>query len=307
MDRFIRLLTVAIVTSGLQFNAAAHNHTGEGETQITVTKLGTGLHEIRTDRSGNTVIMHGADGLVIVDTPMVHLAKEVKGAIRDIAGTSEATLIISTHMHRDHVASNGAFRGDATMIVAHPNVRRYLEAPKAIRLLGRTAPQYDESVFPSIGIGDSSVIFMNGETITIRHAPNAHTNGDIFLHFRNANVIHAGDLLYSGRFPFIDIDNGGTVSGFIAGMQYLLTYADENTKIVAGHGPISTKSDVEESITMLSEAYRLVEDLVEADKTLVEIKEIGPLSKFAEKWDWAFIDSERMTDIMYYDLTGSLD
>ena len=273
---------------------------------VQVTDLGHGIYELRTDQSGNVAVLIGEDGVLMIDTQMEHLVEAIDESLRELSGGRGVELILNTHLHRDHVRGNAYYAERGAQIMAHPNVRKYLEQPRAIVALGREAPGIGKEYLPAINLVEGSSITMNGQTGRLYHTPEAHTDGDLFIHFEEANIIHAGDLLESGRFPFIDIDNGGTVAGYIAGMEKILEVADEETVIIAGHGPNSTEKEVKASIAMLKETYSIVADLVEQDLTLDEILNINPLSDYSDAWDWEFIDTRRMTTILYYDLTGKL-
>jgi len=148
---------------------------------------------------------------------------------------------------------------------------------------------------------------MNGQSIALYHTPNAHTNSDLFVVFKEANVIHGGDLIFNRRFPFIDIDNGGSVAGYIAGIKKVIEVANKDTKIISGHGPIAALGDLEASIVMLSETHKLINALVDQGLSLEAIKVLNPLDSYTEKWNWAFITTERMVTTHYYDITGLLE
>ena len=262
--------------------AIAHDH---GATSIVqVTDLGHGVYELRTDQSGNVAILIGEDGVLMVDTQMEHLVEAIDDSLMELSGGRGVDLILNTHLHRDHVRGNAYYARRGAQIMAHPNVRKYLEQPRAIVALGRDAPSIGKDYLPAINLVEGSSITMNGQTGRLYHTPAAHTDGDLFIHFEEANIIHAGDLLESGRFPFVDIDNGGTVAGYIAGMEKILEVADEDTVIIAGHGPTSTEKEVEASIAMLEETYSIVGDLVEQDLTLDEILNINPLSNYSDAY-----------------------
>lgn len=306
MKQTYRKLLVLLACLSLVVPAFAHNHDTKKEVTVKVTGLGLGLYELRTDQSGNTLISHGPDGTLIVDTQMEHLVPALQKSIEELTSRPTVDMILNTHLHRDHVRGNAALRRTGVPVIAHPNVHKYMSETRAIKALGRGAPEFDSAYLPNIGVANGSALFVNGHTVRIYHTPAAHTDGDIFVHFEEANVIHTGDLLFADRYPLIDIDNGGTVEGYIAGMKAILEVADKDTAIVAGHGPLSSRETVEASVQMVSEAYALVKKLVEEGLSLEQLKKRAPLSKFSEKWDWAFINTDRMTLILYYDLTGKL-
>lgn len=189
--------------------AIAHNHDQNKGFDIKVTDLGNSIFELRTDRSGNVAVLIGEDGVFMVDTQMDHLAKLIDGAQKKLSGNRDVSLILNTHFHRDHFRGNAYFKKRGAIIMAHPNVRRYMENPIALRALERTAPVFTPEYYPTIGLTEGSSIKMNNQSIALYHTPNAHTNSDLFVVFKEANVVHAGDLVFNRRFPFIDIDNGG--------------------------------------------------------------------------------------------------
>jgi glyoxylase-like metal-dependent hydrolase (beta-lactamase superfamily II) len=274
---------------------------------IKVTDLGDGLFQLRTDRSGNVGVLVGSDGVFMIDTQMEHLVKKIDSTQKELSGHRDVELVLNTHLHRDHVRGNAYFADKGAQIMAHPNVRKYLESSRAIVALKREAPEVKPAYLPSIGVSTGTTVSMNGQTGYIYHTPNAHTDGDIFIHFKEANVIHAGDLLFSGRFPFIDIDNGGSVAGYIAGMEKILEIADQNTRIIAGHGPISSEIHLEDNIKMLNETHEIIKAHVDKGMSLKEIKQLNPLKDFTATWEWAFITTDLMVQTHYYELTGRLE
>ena len=287
--------------------ADAHNHDNDKGFDIKVTDLGNSIFELRTDRSGNVAVLIGEDGVFMVDTQMEHLAELIDGAQKKLSNNRDVNLILNTHFHRDHVRGNVYFKKRGAKIMAHPNVRRYIENPKALKALGREAPTFTPQYSPTIDFIKDTSIKMNGQNIELYHPPNAHTNSDIFVVFKEANVIHGGDLVATRRFPFIDIDNGGSVSGFIKALRSIIEVANTDTKIIAGHGPIATLDDLEASIAMLVETQNIIKKLIEQGLSLEAIKALNPLHSYAEKWNWAFITTDKMVTIHYYDITGLLD
>jgi glyoxylase-like metal-dependent hydrolase (beta-lactamase superfamily II) len=285
----------------------AHGHDKEKGFEIKVTDLGKGIYELRTDRSGNVAVSIGEDGVFMVDTQMEHLVELIDRTQKKLSNNRDVSLILNTHFHRDHLRGNAYFKEKGSIIMAHPNVRRYLENPIALKALGRQAPTFTMKYYPTIDVTEDTSIKMNGQSIELYYTPHAHTNSDLFVYFREANVIHGGDLIFSRRFPFIDIDNGGSVAGYISGIKKIIALANEQTKIIAGHGPIATLDDLRASITMLNETHNLIKDLVEKGLALDAIKALKPLNSYTNKWSWAFINTDLMVTIHYYDITGSLE
>jgi len=287
--------------------ANAHNHDKHKGFDIKVTDLDNGIFELRTDRSGNVAVLIGEDGVFMVDTKMEHLVELIDNAQKKISGNRDVNLILNTHFHRDHVRGNAYFKERGAIIMAHPNVRRYLKSPQEIKALGRNPPSFTPQYYPTIDVTEDTSFKMNGQSIELYHALNAHTNSDLFVLFKEGNIIHGGDLIFNRRFPFIDIDNGGSVAGYIAGIRKIIEVANEETKIISGHGPIATLSDLKASVIMLRETHKLIKDLVDQGLSLESIKMLNPLNRYTKKWNWEFITTERMVTTHYYDITGLLE
>lgn len=307
MKRNLTIIIQLIAMSCWCSFASAHNHDKDTGFGIKVSDLGNGLFELRTDRSGNVAVLVGEDGVFMIDTQMEHLVEIIDGAQKELSKDRNVNLVLNTHFHRDHIRGNAYFEQRGAIIMAHPNVRRYLERPQALKMLGRSVPSFTPQYYPTIDVTDDTLIKMNGQSIELYHTPNAHTNSDLFVVFKEANVIHGGDLVFNGRFPFIDIDNGGSVAGYIAGIKKIIEVANEDTKIVAGHGPTAKLTDLKASVMMLHETRNIIKTLIKQGLSLEAIKVLNPLNEYTKKWDWKFISTERMVTTHYYDITGMLE
>ena len=155
---------------------------------------------------------------------------------------------------------------------------------------------------PVMTFSDAVTFHVNGHEAFIFHIEAAHTDGDAVIHYRNVNVIQAGDIMFNHLFPFIDLDNGGTVDGYIAGQQRILMMADDETIIIPGHGPLATKADLERDLDVLIDCKARVKALVDQGKSESEVHAANPLAVYHEGWNWDFITTERMTQTLYRDL-----
>jgi glyoxylase-like metal-dependent hydrolase (beta-lactamase superfamily II) len=156
---------------------------------------------------------------------------------------------------------------------------------------------------PVVTFSDSVTIHLNGRQAFVFHVEHAHTDGDAVIHFRDDNVIHAGDVLFNGMFPFIDLDAGGSVEGYIAAQKRILALADEQTKIIPGHGPLASRKDLQTAVDMLQGAHDRVRRLVDAGQSEEAILAANPLKDYHDDWNWGFITTERMTRTLYRGLT----
>lgn len=238
---------------------------------------------------GNMGLMVGEDYIVMIDDGLAPLAPKLLAHVKETAGRP-VNFMINTHVHGDHVGGNAHFAADGTVVFAHDNIRK--------RLLSDSAPAGGEAGLPVVTFADGVTFHLNGVEARVVHMPRAHTDGDAFIHIPQLNIIYAGDLQFRGLFPFIDLDNGGTVEGFMAAQEALLAIADDQTRLIPGHGELSDKQGLESDLEMLRSANGLVSRLVDAGKTDEEIIAINPLAGFEDDFNWRFITTERMTQTL---------
>jgi glyoxylase-like metal-dependent hydrolase (beta-lactamase superfamily II) len=274
------------------------------EITVETVDLGAGVYMLSTGRGGNVGVSVGDDGVFMIDTQFAALAPLLDAAQRAVSGDRSVDLVLNTHLHGDHVLGNAYFAQAGAVIMAHESVRPALENPVTAQLSGATPDPLSGAYLPVINLQGDETLTLNGETLRLHHEPAAHTGGDIWVHFVEADIIHAGDLLFSGWFPYIDLDNGGSVEGYIAGMQAIADTAGPETQVIAGHGPMSTKADLEASIAMLTQARARVAALVADGHDYEGVLAAEPLADFHDDWNWAFITTERMVWTLYRDITG---
>jgi len=240
---------------------------------------------------GNLGLIVGDDGVVLIDDGLQGIAATTVAAVEDLID-EPISFLINTHAHGDHTGANADFHIRGATVVAQDNVRATLAADRAFPAAG----------LPELTFSEALTFHLNGRRAYLFHIPKAHTSGDAAIYFPDDNVIHTGDLLFNRIFPFIDLDSGGSVDGFIAGQKKLLDMADDETRIIPGHGPLATRADLQVALDMLTDARSRVRALVDAGKSLDEIKAENPLSIY-DDWSWAFVTTEGMTETLYRSLT----
>ena len=243
---------------------------------------------------GNVGLLVGDEYVVLIDDAMVPTAPALLEAAKELAGRP-IDFVINTHLHGDHVGGNELVAKEGAIIVAHDNIRK--------RMQGNPELDTGPGALPVLTFSDAVTFHVNGNEAFVFHIEKAHTDGDAAIQFRNVNVIFAGDVMFNGLFPFIDLDNGGSVDGYIAGQQQLLTMADDVTKIVPGHGPVANKADLRRNLDVLVAAQALVKPLVEKGMSADDIVATNPLKPY-ESYSWAFITTERMTRTLVRSLTS---
>lgn len=243
---------------------------------------------------GATGLMVGDEYVILIDDSFAPLGPALLEKIDELAGRP-ADFIINTHAHGDHTGSNQFQAEQGSIIVAHDNLRQRMEGdPKQ-----NTGP----GALPIITFSDEITFHVNGIEAFVFHIASAHTDGDAAILFREPNVIAPGDLLFRGMFPFIDLDSGGNVAGYKAGMKKLIDMADEETKFLSGHGPVATRADVQQDLDMLVDAEARVKALVDKGMSEEEIVAANPLAVYHDDYNWGFITTERMTRTLIRSLT----
>ncbi|MEL7480912.1 MAG: MBL fold metallo-hydrolase, partial [Pseudomonadota bacterium] len=252
-------------------------------------------------RRGNIGVLTGDDGVFVIDSQFANTAPKNLSKINEISG-SAPTYLVNTHWHGDHTGGNANF---GATIIAHENVRVRLSTDQRTVLLGneRTTPAAAPAARPVITFNETLSLHLNGQTISIFHAPAAHTDGDAIVHFKDANVIQLGDVFSPGRFPFIDISSGGSLDGTIAALTTVLDLCNGETVVIPGRGPLSNISDIQASRDMLVDVreiiLRAIADGMSADEAVTE----NLLADLEADWGGGVISAEIFTRLIYDDLS----
>ncbi|MFT5450950.1 MAG: cyclase [Enterobacterales bacterium] len=249
---------------------------------------------------GNIGLSIGEDGVVMIDDSMPPMLDIMKTAIATLTD-KPVDFLINTHVHGDHIGNNAAIGKTGTWIVAHENLRTHLLENGVSTNKGNVPAPKD--ALPMITFSESMAFHLNGYDAHIFHVKRAHTNGDIVIFYKDPNIMHMGDVMFNGLFPYIDISKGGSVDGYIAAQQQALKLINHKTKIIPGHGPLAYKADLERSNAMIIDARNLIDNLIKAGKSEAQVVELNPLAKYHDAWNWGFITTEKMTRQVYKSLT----
>ena len=264
--------TCAVIGVGAQQNFDA--------VQIKSTQVAPGIWMLE-GAGGNIGVSVGEDGILLIDDQYAPLGEKIVAAVRKISDRP-IRYLVNTHWHGDHTGGNENFGKMGVQIVAHDNVRTRLLTGQAT-LLGKNPPQ-PKVALPVITFDNTVTYHINGETMTVYKVPPAHTDGDAFVRFRNANVVHTGDVFAGYRYPYVDTINGGSIAGIVKAMDDLIPTLDDNSKVIPGHGPLSSKKDVIAYRNMIATVGARIEALVKQGKTLAEVKAAKPTKDFDELW-----------------------
>jgi glyoxylase-like metal-dependent hydrolase (beta-lactamase superfamily II) len=292
--------TKALIMIAVAARAAAAQQ-GMDTVRIQVQPLASGVYML-IGSGGNIGVSVGDDGPFIIDDQFAPLAPKIKAAI---AGISNKPLrfVFNTHWHGDHTGGNEPMAGDGAIIVAHDNVRRRMGVDQFNKTFNQTTKASPRGALPVVTFADAVTFHLNGDSILAMHVAPAHTDGDAIVVFKKANVIHAGDTFMNGFYPFIDLDSGGSIDGVIAAADKILSMSDANTKIIPGHGPLASASDLREYRRMLVGCRDAVKKLVAAGRTLDQVKAAKPTADFDGKWGGGFMKPDQWVTQLYRGLS----
>jgi glyoxylase-like metal-dependent hydrolase (beta-lactamase superfamily II) len=284
---------VAMSLAALAAGAQAHDFVTEAErvaaidvdnVEVRSEPLGPGLY-VLFGLGGNVVVSIGDQGVLMVDSQYAPMVPLLKGAISELGG-GEIDFTINTHWHYDHVGGNPFLGREGTWFVSHQNSRRMLAGEHVIDTATATPlvqSAYPDAAMPVITYKDEMQLHFNGDTLDLLHFGPAHTTGDTAVIFRDANVVHMGDVLNAG-YPFIDAGNGGGIDGMILFCEKVLAHLDEDSRIVPGHGAVLGYDDMVAYIAMLETIRNRISDMIDAGKTLDEVIAATPTAEFDDRY-----------------------
>ena len=289
-----------LIVSLLFAVTAAAQQTDYSKVEVKATKVAGNVYMLQ-GAGGNIGVSVGDDGLLIVDDQFAPLADKIRAALKGIAD-KKLHFILNTHWHGDHTGGNVVFGPEAT-IIAHDNVRKRLATEQKSTVFNSTTPPSPKEALPVITFDQTLTVHFNGEDIRAIHYPKGHTDGDSVIFFSASNVVHLGDDFFAGRFPFVDLESGGSVEGLTKNIGEIITKIPNDAKLIPGHGPISTLDDLKDYHRMLQQTTEIVRGKISAGKTLDQIKSEGLPAEFAP-WGAGFIKTDRWVETIYKSLTA---
>lgn len=259
---------------------------------------------------GAVVVLNGPDGKFVVDTFVAPAWPRLKEAL-DGLGDAPVKCVIDTHWHFDHTDNNAPLHAAGATVIAHENTKTRMSEPHDLPVLYRgpdgalAGLHFDPSpaeALPQQTFTDGYKLQANGETLVLQHVAPAHTDTDIYVLFEKTNVIQMGDLFFNRMYPYIDPGTGGKITGMIDAVDKILSLADNDTRIVAGHGPLGNKADLTKFQDMLVTSRDRVERLKSAGKSAEEAVVEKPFADLDPAWGNGIINSEQWVQIVYLTL-----
>jgi glyoxylase-like metal-dependent hydrolase (beta-lactamase superfamily II) len=240
-------------------------------------------------QGGNIGLSIGEDGVVMIDDQFAPLTERILAAIRQL-NNGQIRFVINTHIHGDHTGGNENLGRMGILILARDEVR--------VRL---AAAQRPEEALPVVTFSEALTVHLNGEEVHAFPVPPAHTDGDTFIHFRGSDVLHLGDVFRTTGYPYMDLANGGSLDGMIEALGMAIGMAGPNTKIIPGHGAVSTRADVIAHRDMLLDVKARVAPMVARGMTFEQIAAARPTAPYDAGMD----NPERFLRALVTELGGS--
>ena len=270
------------------------------DVKITTEKVGGNIY-VLYGQGGNIGVSTGADGLLMVDDQFAPLADKIKAALKELGGTDTPRFLINTHWHGDHTGGNEIFGRDST-IIAQTNVRKRLLETTFSR--GEKREPSPAVALPILTYDDSISVYFNGEEIRAVHYPHGHTDGDTVLFFTKSNVVHMGDHYFSGKFPFVDLESGGSVEGLVANVGQIIKQIPADAKIIPGHGTVTNLEGLKTYHQTLIETVDIVRKKMKRE-TLEQIKKEGLPDKYKD-YGSGFINTDAWIETIYKSYSPSM-
>jgi glyoxylase-like metal-dependent hydrolase (beta-lactamase superfamily II) len=281
----------SLVAVTLFFSVAAVssvNAQSMADSDITVQQAAGDVYMLQGP-GGNIGVLATDKGLLLVDDKFAPLAEKIESAMKELED-KELKYIINTHFHGDHTGGNQFFSHKAP-IFAHENVRSRLSS-KA---------EHSTDSLPVVTYKDGITIYLDNEEVQLTHLPKGHTDGDTYVYFKKANVLHTGDLFFEVGFPFIDLKSGGSVKGYLASAKHMLKNTPDDVVIIPGHGKLTNKKSLLAFAEMIAFSIDRVTLALAAGKSEEQILSEGIGEKY-KHLSWAFITEEKWLKTLIADL-----
>jgi glyoxylase-like metal-dependent hydrolase (beta-lactamase superfamily II) len=279
-----KILLVGLLTASSLIAAAQQNL---DTVKIRPQKVTDNIYMLKGS-GGNIGVLIGKDGTLMIDDQFAPLSNKINGAIKTL-DPGDIRFLINTHIHGDHSGGNENFKRMGVTIVAHDVVRERMSKEQVNKVFNRVTPARERDALPVITFSEKLNFHLNDEDIELIHFDPAHTDGDVAVHFKNANVYHTGDMFVRYGYPFIDVSSGGGINGFISSLDKMLALMDDNSKIIPGHGELATKADVKLFRDKLADIRDQVAAALKKGKKVEDLAALGITDKYEAEWGKGFV------------------
>jgi glyoxylase-like metal-dependent hydrolase (beta-lactamase superfamily II) len=295
-------IPLASAIAGLVLLTTAPARAQENKVDYVPTSLSSTVTMIK-GRGGNIAVSAGEDGVFIIDDQLEPLTDQLVAAIRLISD-EPIRFVINTHYHGDHVGGNEKIGKAGAVIIAHDNIRERMTTDQFNHFFNDTTPAWPKGALPVVTFNNQATLHLNGESVTAYHVPRGHTDGDSIVYFSESNVLHMGDIFFNGRYPYIDLDGGGTIQGMISAVEKGLVLSNDETRVIAGHGPMSDRAGLQEYHDFLVTVRDRVQALIDQGMSLEQAIAAKPTAEWDDILGEVWITGDQLVTFVYNSLTG---
>lgn len=249
-------------------------------------KLSESLYML-TGSGGNMGLLTGPEGNLLIDDQFAPLSEKIKAAIATL-DPGPIRFVINTHLHGDHTGGNENFRKMGVTLMAHANVRARM-MKESVNRQGKTVPPRNKEAWPMVTFENRLNVHLNGQDIELFHLDRGHTDGDVVIYFKTANVMHTGDAFVRYGYPFIDVGNGGGFLQFIHQLELIYGLANDETKIIPGHGAVATRADIKGLRDKLADIRDQVATALKKGTKVEDIPGLGITDKYEAELGKGFV------------------
>ena len=268
--------------------------------EIKAEKLTASIYML-TGAGGNIGLSIGDDAVFVIDDQFAPLTPKIQAAIAKLTN-KPVKFVVNTHWHVDHTGGNENLGKAGAVIVAHENVRKRMSAEQLSGFLSMQIKPSPPAALPVITFTSDVTFHLNGDEVYVFHVANAHTDGDAIVHFRKSNVFHLGDLFFNKLYPFIDTSSGGAVDGVVAAVDRVLNIANDDSRIIPGHGPLATKADLKNYRDMLATVSARIKAQIKQGRKLEDAIASKPTAEFDAVWGKGFMTADRFVGMLWQNL-----
>jgi glyoxylase-like metal-dependent hydrolase (beta-lactamase superfamily II) len=271
--------------------------------EIRTTEVAEGVYALE-GAGGNLGLVIGDEGAFLIDDQYAPLTERIEAAVAEVTD-QPIRFVLNTHWHGDHTGGNENLAEGGSLVVAHDNVRKRMAAGQLMEFFEREVPPAPDDALPVVTFDDRISFHLGGHTIDAIHVPSAHTDGDAIVHLEEANVVHTGDIVFYGLYPFIDYGSGGSLGGMIEATDRVLELADDGTAVIVGHGgPVIDREQLSGYRDMLATVHRRLIELIVDGASLEQVQAASVTEAFDEQWGGGFIGPERWVELNYEGMTA---
>lgn len=276
---------------------AAQPHPSTGDAPIKATKLYDNLYLLQ-GTGGNMALQTGPEGNILIDSSYAPAVPRIREAIAAVSKDAPFVLI-NTHWHGDHTGGNEGMHAAGFTICAHQKTRERLSTTQTLKVFQRTFPPSPAGALPTVTFERELRMWHNGDSLDLVHIDPSHTDTDIYINFHKAGVLHLGDTFFNGMYPVIDESTGGSIGGMIRASEMSLAMVSDSTKIIPGHGPLGSKSDLQKFHDMLSAIRDKMAALKAAGASEQEALAKNPTAEFDAAWGKGVLSKDVFAGTVY--------